>query len=215
MGTPDARIALLVDAENAPAPVVEPVLADLADRGVVTVRRAYGNWTSPGLGPWVAALRVHAIRPVQQFAYTRGKNAADIALVIDALDLLHGGCVDAFALVSSDADFTPLVLRLLDGGVPVYGFGEPKAPEPFVRSCTRFTHLSGPVPAGIVRSIRTAVAAVRRDDGWADLGTVGALASLDLRAHGYRRLSKLVEATGQFDLRREDLAVLVREKRPA
>lgn len=141
MSEPEKRIALLVDADNAPASKIEEVLAEVARHGVANVRRAYGNWKSPRLKGWESVLHEYAIRPIQQFAYSRGKNASDMAMVIDAMDLLYARNLDGFAIVSSDADFTPLVMRLLTDGVKVYGFGEKKTPEPFVNACSKFTYL--------------------------------------------------------------------------
>jgi len=141
MSEPEKRIALLIDADNAPASKIEEVLAEVARHGVANVRRAYGNWKSPNLKSWEAVLHEYAIRPIQQFAYSRGKNASDMAMVIDAMDLLYARNLDGFAIVSSDADFTPLVMRLLTDGVKVYGFGEKKTPEPFVNACSKFTYV--------------------------------------------------------------------------
>ena len=141
MSEPEKRIALLIDADNAPASKIEEVLAEVARHGVANVRRAYGNWKSPSLKSWEAVLHEYAIRPIQQFAYSRGKNASDMAMVIDAMDLLYARNLDGFAIVSSDADFTPLVMRLLTDGVKVYGFGEKKTPDPFVNACSKFTYL--------------------------------------------------------------------------
>lgn len=140
MNSDEKRIALLIDADNAPASKVDVVLAEVAKHGVANVRRAYGDWKSPHLKQWEAALHPYAIRPMQQFAYSTGKNASDMAMVIDAMDLLQAGSVDGFALVSSDADFTPLVMRILSDGLKVYGFGERKTPEPF-RQCLFTVHL--------------------------------------------------------------------------
>ena len=141
MSETEKRIALLIDADNAPASKIDEVLAEVARHGVANVRRAYGNWKSPRLKGWEAVLHEYAIRPVQQFAYSKGKNASDMAMVIDAMDLLYARNLDGFAIVSSDADFTPMVMRLLTDGVKVYGFGEKKTPEPFVNACSKFTYL--------------------------------------------------------------------------
>lgn len=134
-------IAVLIDADNAPASKIDEILAEVARYGVANVRRAYGNWKSANLKQWEAVLHEYAIRPIQQFAYSKGKNASDMAMVVDAMDLLYGGRLDGFALVSSDADFTPLVMRLLTDGVKVYGFGERKTPLPFVNACSKFTYV--------------------------------------------------------------------------
>ena len=145
MSNGDKRIALLIDADNAPAAKIDVILAQLAQRGSVPVRFAYGDWKSPNLKPWQAVLDRCGIDAVQQMAYTKGKNATDIAMVVGAMDLLHDKSIDAFAIVSSDADFTPLVRRLQRAGHKVYGFGEIKAPQPFRDSCTKFTVMEGSV----------------------------------------------------------------------
>lgn len=141
MADNEKRIALLIDADNAPASKIDEVLAEVARHGVANVRRAYGNWKSTNLKNWEQVLHEYAIRPVQQFAYSKGKNASDMAMVVDAMDLLYAGKLDAFAIVSSDADFTPLVMRLLTEGLKVYGFGERKTPSPFVNACSQFTYV--------------------------------------------------------------------------
>src|SRR5512145_2100838 len=135
------RIALLVDADNSPASKIDVILAELAKLGVVNVRRAYGNWKKDGLKGWENVLHEYAIRPIQQFDYTKGKNATDMGLVIDALDLLYSDGPDAFGIVSSDSDFTPLVMHLRAKGAQVYGFGAKKTPMPFVNACSRFLYL--------------------------------------------------------------------------
>jgi uncharacterized LabA/DUF88 family protein len=148
-------IALLIDADNAPASSAEAIIADLESRGRVTLRRAFGDWASPNLQQWRSKLHANAIVPVQQFAYASGKNATDMAMVINAMDLLHAGVIDAFALVSSDSDFTPLAVRLRESGAPVFGYGRTNTPEAFVRACTDFVSVNGlaspqsvsPVPA--------------------------------------------------------------------
>ena len=135
------RIALLIDADNSPSSKIDVILAELAKLGVVNVRRAYGNWKKDGLKGWENVLHEYAIRPIQQFDYTKGKNATDMGLVIDALDLLYSDSPDAFGIVSSDADFTPLVMHLRAKGATVYGFGAKKTPDPFVAACSRFLYL--------------------------------------------------------------------------
>lgn len=140
------RIALLIDADNSPASKIDVILAELAKLGVVNVRRAYGNWKKDGLKGWENVLHEYAIRPIQQFDYTKGKNATDMGLVIDALDLLYSDSPDAFGIVSSDSDFTPLVMHLRAKGAQVFGFGAQKTPMPFVNACSRFLfleHLGG------------------------------------------------------------------------
>jgi uncharacterized LabA/DUF88 family protein len=139
--TPDRRIALLIDADNVSHGKIAAMLAELSKYGVANIRRAYGDWASPSLKGWTARLHEHAIRPIQQFSYSRGKNATDMALVIDAMELLYTQKPDAFCIASSDADFTPLVMQLRANGHDVYGFGERKTPDPFVNACTTFLYL--------------------------------------------------------------------------
>jgi uncharacterized protein (TIGR00288 family) len=138
---PNRRIALLIDADNVSHANIAAMLAELAKYGTANIRRAYGDWGSPGLKGWRDKLHDYAIRPIQQFSYSTGKNATDIALVIDAMELLYTQKPDAFCIASSDADFTPLVMQLKANGHDVYGFGERKTPTPFVNACTTFLYL--------------------------------------------------------------------------
>ena len=135
------RIALLIDADNAPADLIDEILTELSTLGVINIRRAYGNWTKHALNGWQARLLEFAIKPVQQFDYSRRKNATDMAMTIDALDLWYTEQPDAFGIVSSDADFTPLVMHLRAKGAAVYGFGAQQTPAPFVNACSRFLYL--------------------------------------------------------------------------
>ena len=233
----EKRIALLIDADNAPASKIEVILAEIARHGVANVRRAYGNWKSQHLVGWEKCLHTWAIRPIQQFAYTSGKNASDMAMVIDAMDLLYAGNLDGFAIVSSDADFTPLVMRLRNDGVAVYGFGQEKTPQPFVRACSTFLYLEKlgepdgdddaapaekPSPAqlqhdaDLERLLRGAIDATQGEDGWSKLGAVGShvgnQGSFDSRNHGYRKLSDLIEAIGLFEVRRQGQVIEVRNR---
>lgn len=137
----DCRIALLVDADNITQAKIGAIVAELSSYGVANIRRAYGDWTSGNLKGWKDKLHLFAIRPMQQFSYSAGKNATDMALVIDAMELLYTQELDGFCIVSSDADFTPLVMQLRANGRNVYGFGERKTPEPFVNACTTFLYL--------------------------------------------------------------------------
>lgn len=237
MAEHEKRIALLIDADNAPASKIDVILAEIARHGVANVRRAYGNWKSQHLNGWEKALHAYAIRPIQQFAYSTGKNASDMAMVIDGMDLLYARNLDGFAIVSSDADFTPLVMRLRSDGLSVYGFGEEKTPEPFVKACSTFLYLEklgapeardataspkARTPrelqgdAALVRTLRNAVDAALGDDGWSHLGAVGShisnQGSFDSRNYGYRKLSDLIEASGLFDVQKEGLSIRVRGK---
>lgn len=133
-------LAVLIDADNASAAIVEGLFEEIAKFGVASVKRIYGDWTLPNLGGWKQVLLDHSIQPIQQFAYTRGKNATDSALIIDAMDLLYTRRFDGFCLVSSDSDFTRLAARLREEGLTVYGFGEEKTPKPFVSACDKFIY---------------------------------------------------------------------------
>lgn len=139
---PDStRLAVLIDGDNTTPTIIRALLAEIAKYGSATVKRAYGDWTTPNLRGWKEVINAHAIQPIQQFAYTTGKNATDSALIIDAMDLLYTGNLDGFCLVSSDSDFTKLASRLRESGQTVYGFGEPKTPHSLVAACDRFVYL--------------------------------------------------------------------------
>src|SRR5438046_2776722 len=145
-----ARIALLIDADNSPASKIDVILAELAKAGVTNIRRAYGNWKKDGLKGWEAVLHEYAIRPVQQFDYSKGKNATDMVMVIDAMDLLYTDQPEVFGIVSSDADFTPLVMHLKAKGAQVFGFGAKKTPMPFVNACSRCLYLEDRATRAVV-----------------------------------------------------------------
>lgn len=134
------HLAVLIDADNAPAAIVEGLFEEIAKYGVASVKRIYGDWTLPNLGGWKKVLLDHSIQPIQQFAYTKGKNATDSSLIIDAMDLLYTRRFDGFCLVSSDSDFTRLAARLREAGLEVIGFGEQKTPQPFVKACDKFIY---------------------------------------------------------------------------
>src|ERR1700750_94519 len=135
-----ARLAVLIDADNAPPSIAEGLRAEVAKYGTAHVKRAYGDWTGTNLRGWKEHLLAYSIQPIQQFAYTTGKNATDAAMVIDAMDLLYSGRLDGFCIVSSDSDFTRLAARLRESGMTVYGFGERKTPKPFVAACDKFIY---------------------------------------------------------------------------
>jgi uncharacterized LabA/DUF88 family protein len=212
------KLAVLIDADNAQASIVDGLLAEVAKYGTAHVKRIYGDWTLPNLGAWKDTLLKHSIQPMQQFRYTKGKNATDGAMMIDAMDLLYTRNFDGFCIVSSDSDFTRLASRLRESGMTVYGFGEQKTPEPFVAACDKFVFTEilreqtvADAPgrksgkelkrdAKLVALIRAAVDAAADDTGWADLGAVGmAIAKrspeLDSRNYGYAKLSGLLKAT--------------------
>lgn len=142
------RIALLIDADNAPAEMIDEILTELSTFGVINIRRAYGNWTKPGLHGWQGKLLEYAVRPMQQFDYSKGKNATDMAMTVDAMELLYTEKPDAFGIVSSDADFTPLVMHLRAKGAAVYGFGAEQTPRAFVNACSRFLYFDALLELG-------------------------------------------------------------------
>jgi uncharacterized LabA/DUF88 family protein len=194
-----AKLAVLIDADNAQPATIDGLLAEVAKYGTAHVKRAYGDWTGTNLRGWKEQLLTASIQPMQQFAYTTGKNATDAAMIIDAMDLLYSGRFDGFCLVSSDSDFTRLASRLRESGLTVYGFGERKTPAPFVAACDKFVYTENLVrvasPAspvgtmekpnprrsaaelkqdtGLVTLLRSAVDAASDEDGWAPLGAVG------------------------------------------
>ena len=219
------NIALLIDADNASHNGIDPVLTVLAELGQVNIRRAYGNWAKPALAGWNKISHRYGLQPVQQFDLTKGKNATDIAMTIDAIDLLNAGKVDGFGIMSSDSDFTPLVTRLRQDGLLVYGFGSNKAPEAFKTASTRYIDVdqlirtadaedgkgvTSPVDSDLIELLGRAWKASSRDDeGFAKLQEVGQIAgnrsSFDVRNYGYKRLSDLVrEAKDNFKLDRGD-----------
>ncbi|WP_009629878.1 NYN domain-containing protein [Synechocystis sp. PCC 7509] len=134
------RLAVLIDADNATATMIEPLLKEVAKYGTAHVKRVYGDWTSTHLSSWKDKLNRFAIQPIQQFSYTSGKNSTDSALIIDAMDLLYTNNFNGFCIVSSDSDFTRLACRIRESGLIVYGFGEKKTPEPFQKACDKFTY---------------------------------------------------------------------------
>lgn len=236
------RIALLIDCDNVSHNSIEGVLEELAKHGMVNVRHAHGDWQSTFLSGWVEKLHPYAIRPMQQFAYTKGKNATDAAMIIDAMDLLYSKNIDAFALMTSDSDFTPLVLRILESGLPVYGFGETKTPQPFVDACSTFIYTENLViqkedksdthqppikktknelrgDTALVKLLRTAVEQTSEDDGWAYLSKVGHYisnnSSFSSINYGYKKLSDLIRTSELFeiDMRKEGSAMYIRDAR--
>ncbi len=225
-------IALLIDADNSPSKSVQKIFAELARHGKVNIRRAYGNWTSSKLKGWEAILQDHAIQPIQQYDLTKGKNATDIAMTIDAMDILFTKLVDTFCIVTSDCDFTPLVTRILSDGKSVIGFGERKTPSALVNACSTFLFLDDETEKSIEKKktkelkgdtkllnlVRDAISSTGNEDGWAKLSNVGwhisNHASFDHRNYGYSRLSDLIEAIGLFELKRdENMHYMVRDSR--
>jgi uncharacterized LabA/DUF88 family protein len=217
-GVPESdslRLAVLIDSDNTTARLTTELLEEIAKYGTPTVKRAYGDWTTQQLAGWKDELVRHAIQPMQQFAYTQGKNSTDSALIIDAMDLLYAGNLEGFVIVSSDSDFTRLATRLRESGMTVYGIGRRNTPAPFVAACDRFIYLellsqeeSEPKPAlpALRPILSTAITSTSKDDGWSYLGEVGSYlsksnAAFDARDYGHGKLGELVRAESYVDVR--------------
>jgi predicted transcriptional regulator len=222
------RFAVLIDADNTSPQIASGLFEEVAKFGEASVRRIYGDFSNQRLKSWTDILQKYAIDPYQQFAYTTGKNASDIALVIDAMDLLHSGRFDGFCLVSSDSDFTRLASRLREQGADVYGFGAQKTPESFRQACRRFIYTENLVPqkpvseSGIAPEskslqppsaalpiLKKAISQAESEDGWVRLDFVGSqltnlVSDFDVRTYGFTKLSDLVRNTGMFDVEKTD-----------
>jgi len=225
-----ALLAVLIDADNTSAKVAEGLFLEIAKLGEASVRRIYGDFADSRMKGWAEILPRHAIVPQQNFAYTQGKNSADIALVIDAMDLLHSGRFDGFCLVSSDSDFTRLASRVREQGLDVYGFGQRKTPEAFRQACKRFFFTENLMPAppegepgearkenpaNAVPLLVTAVEELEEDDGWVALSALGnqlqkIAPDFDTRTYGSAKLSTLIEKTGRFELDRSAKPIRLR-----
>ncbi|MDY0132043.1 MAG: NYN domain-containing protein [Desulforegulaceae bacterium] len=240
---PQNMLAVLIDADNAQPSVTEALLAEIAKFGTASVKRIYGDWTRPELTSWKAILLDQSIQPIQQFAYTRGKNSTDSAMIIDAMDLLYTKRFDGFCIVSSDSDFTRLASRIREEGLSVYGFGEQKTPKSFVSACDRFIFTEvlrteedlEPVVkkmntnelksnTRLLNLLRTVIETASDDDGWANLGLVGSYIAkqspeFDPRNYGYKKLGELVKAVKLFEIderfaeNKQSKVVYIRDKR--
>jgi len=238
----ETNIALLIDCDNVSHKSIQGVIDQLSQHGTVNIRRAYGNWESPSMKGWKEKLHPNAIVPVQQFAYTTGKNATDAAMIIDAMDLLFTKKLDAFALMTSDSDFTPLAMRIRSEGMKVYGFGAEKTPQPFVTACSQFIFTekieqaedeSSKTPqkanskktsqqlksdSALVRLLRTAVEQTEEDGGWSHLGMVGQYisnnSSFSPVNYGYKKLSDIIRIIDLFeiDVRKDNSEMFIRKK---
>ncbi len=218
------RLAVLIDADNAQPSITEGLLSEVAKYGVASVKRIYGDWTTPNLTGWKSVLLEHSIQPIQQFRYTLGKNATDSAMIIDAMDLLYTKHFDGFCLVSSDSDFTRLASRIREESLLVYGFGEKKTPKAFVSACDKFiftevlrfqentevavkqkTANELKRDAKLVALLRSALEAASDESGWAHLGAVGSniakqAPEFDPRNYGFSKLGELAAAIRLFDV---------------
>jgi uncharacterized LabA/DUF88 family protein len=222
-----AKLAVLIDADNTQPAIIEGLLNEVAKYGVASVKRIYGDWTSGHLRSWKERLLANAVQPIQQFSYTTGKNATDSAMIIDAMDLLYSEKLDGFCIVSSDSDFTRLASRLRESGCTVYGFGEKKTPNAFVKVCDNFIYTEillenqeeseedegrprakprkeFKVDGKLLKLLRDAVDDLADESGWAYLGGVGQKinnrsSEFDPRNYGFKKLGDLFRAIPQFE----------------
>lgn len=217
------RIALFIDSDNISYRAIEGILNELSKYGVVNIRQAYGNWTKENLKNWQEKLLEFAIKPIQQFDYSKNKNATDILMTIDAMDLLHTKKIDAFAIATSDSDFTPVVMRVQQDGIKVFGFGERKTPKPFIAACSQFifTEQLMQSQVQIMESPKKNTADLKQDRwlcnlllnayqqtmdefGWSNLADMGHYisnnSSFSPLNHGYKKLSSLLRAIDLFDI---------------
>ncbi len=225
----DKNLAVLIDGDNIPSKYVKEMMEEIAKYGNPTIKRIYGDWTNPGLTKWKNVLLENAITPIQQYAYTKGKNATDSAMIIDAMDVLYSGKVDGFCIVSSDSDFTRLATRLREAGKNVIGIGEKKTPEPFVVACDKFIYIEilksnsknseddksqekievDKVTPKVIKLIETSINDLSDDEGWAFLGDVGNLIqkkqpNFDSRNYGFLKLTPLIKSISNFELQHRD-----------
>jgi len=244
MASDEKKIAILIDAENTQMSSLEAILTEISKNGHVIVKRAYGDWSSQVLKNWKQTMNELAIQPIQQFSFTKGKNSSDAAMIIDAMDLLYSERFNAFALISSDSDFTKLATRLRESQIFVYGVGERKTPVAFRNACDDFIYIdvlktldSEDVENGetasvddaaqsrstrrltrqelcmdakLISILRNAAEKCADDDGWAPMSATGSLIKrqypdFDSRNYGYAQMSKMIEATGLFDFKEEQI----------
>lgn len=221
----NTNLAVLIDGDNIPSAHVKEMMEEIAKYGNPTIKRIYGDWTKPHLSKWKNLLLENAITPIQQYAYTTGKNATDSAMIIDAMDILYSGKVSGFCLVSSDSDFTKLATRLREEGMQVIGIGEKKTPIPFIVACDKFIYVEilrsktekkedtgtkvdeslEKITQDDINLISTTISDLSDDDGWAFLGDVGSLLlkkqpNFDSRNYGFEKLTPLIKSTGKFEL---------------
>ena len=225
----DTHIALFIDSDNISHRALDGIINELSKYGVVNIRQAYGNWTKDNLKNWEEKLLELAIKPIQQFDYSKNKNATDILMTIDAMDLLHTKQIDAFAFATSDSDFTPVVMRVQAEGIKVYGFGEKKTPKPFMAACSQFIFTENLMDYGknvpqeekfhapkrktgkemrgdtwLVNLLRNAHEQTMEDDGWAKLADIGQYignnSSFSPINYGYKKLSQLIDEIDLFDV---------------
>jgi len=229
----DLKLAVLIDGDNIPSAYVKEMMEEIAKYGNPTIKRIYGDWTNPKLLKWKNILLDNAITPIQQYGYTKGKNATDSAMIIDAMDILYSEKVNGFCLVSSDSDFTRLATRLREAGMIVFGIGEKKTPEPFIVACDKFIYIeilkyqsgeseseftkSTSLPKNnidkitpkVVKLISSTISDLADDEGWAFLGDVGNLLqkkqpNFDSRNYGFQKLTPLIKSIKEFEIEQRE-----------
>jgi uncharacterized LabA/DUF88 family protein len=229
----DLKLAVLIDGDNIPSSYVKELMEEIAKYGNPTIKRIYGDWTSPRLSKWKNILLENAITPIQQYGYTIGKNATDSAMIIDAMDILYSEKVNGFCLVSSDSDFTRLATRLREAGMKVIGIGEKKTPDPFIVACDKFIYIEilkyqsegseseliesmsliknniDKITPKVIKLISSTISDLADDDGWAFLGDVGNLLqkkqpNFDSRNYGFQKLTPLIKSIKKFDIEQRE-----------
>lgn len=225
------NLAVLIDGDNIPSAHVKEMMEEIAKYGNPTIKRIYGDWTKPHLSKWKNLLLQNAITPIQQYAYTTGKNATDSAMIIDAMDILYSEKVNGFCLVSSDSDFTRLATRLREAGMQVIGIGEKKTPTPFIVACDKFIYVEilrkisekkedvsqqenskddvDEITPRVIKLISTTISDLSDEEGWAYLGDVGSLLqkkqpNFDSRNYGFEKLTPLIKSIGNFELEQRE-----------
>ncbi len=229
----DLNLAVLIDADNIPPMYIKEMMEEIAKYGNPTIKRIYGDWTKPDLSKWKKVLLENAITPIQQYGYTKGKNATDSAMIIDAMDILYSQKVNGFCLVSSDSDFTRLATRLREAGMKVFGIGEKKTPNPFIVACDKFIYLEilkyeneeieseisttkpkntvDKITAKDIKLIASTVSDLADDEGWAFLGEIGSLLqkkqpNFDSRNYGFQKLTPLIQSIDYFEIEKREAA---------
>ena len=227
----NSNLAVLIDGDNIPSANVKEMMEEIAKYGNPTIKRIYGDWTNPHLSKWKNLLLQNAITPIQQYAYTTGKNATDSAMIIDAMDILYSEKVNGFCLVSSDSDFTKLATRLREAGMQVIGIGEKKTPTPFIVACDKFIYIEilrkqsskkettnkkedneesyDKITPKVIKFLYTTISASSDEDGWTFLGDVGSLLqkkqpNFDSRNYGFEKLTPLIKSIGNFEIEQRE-----------
>ena len=227
----NSNLAVLIDGDNIPSAHVKEMMEEIAKYGNPTIKRIYGDWTNPHLSKWKNLLLQNAITPIQQYAYTTGKNATDSAMIIDAMDILYSEKVNGFCLVSSDSDFTKLATRLREAGMQVIGIGEKKTPTPFIVACDKFIYIEilrkqshkkedvnakekieenvDEITSKVIKLLSATITDSSDEDGWAFLGDVGSLIqkkqpNFDSRNYGFEKLTPLIKSIGSFEIEQRE-----------